>query len=113
MKIILDSDTSDCPGAICKILNESEVMSRLVQSDYDACGVASSFGWSVKDVKGNVAEFDENGNIVKNIKCDHSGTDGTIDCKGCGVKAMQFISSAIEYINSNDGKTAEDPGYFE
>lgn len=113
MNIILDADTSDCPGAVCKILNESETKSILVQVDYDACGVASSFGWSVQEVKGNIAKFDEKGNIVHNVKCDHSGTDGTIDCKTCGVKAMQFIESAIDYINSNDGKVAEDPGYFD
>ena len=113
MKIILDSDTSDCPGAVCKILSESEVMSRLVQSDYDACGVASSFGWSVKDVPGRVAKFDSDLNVIEKYDCCHSGTDGTMDCESCGVKAMQFISSAIEYISNNDGKTVEDPGYFD
>ena len=100
MNIILDADTSDCPCAVCKILNATETKSILVQVDYDACGVASSFGWSVKDVVGA-------------HPCEHDGTDGTIDCKTCGVKAMQFIESAIDYINSNDGKVAEDPGYFD
>ena len=51
--------------------------------------------------------------VVGAHPCEHDGTDGTIDCKTCGVKAMQFIESAIDYINSNDGKVAEDPGYFD
>jgi hypothetical protein len=100
MKIVLDSDTSDCPGAVCKILNESETKSILVQTDYDAPGVASSFGWNIRSVKNKK-------------KCDHRHTDGTIDCPDCGVAAIQFISSAIEYINENDGATADDPGYFD
>lgn len=99
MKIILDSDTSDCRGAICKILNHNEKRSILVQCDYDACGVANSFGWSVKK--------------VRRKGCSHSHTDGTVDCPDCGTKAMTFISSAIDYINNNDGKTVEDPGYFQ
>jgi hypothetical protein len=96
-KIILDADTGDCPGCVCKILNESR--SILMQSDYEAPSVASSFGWSVK--------------TVRRRGCSHDGTDGTIDCKICGVTASQFIKSAQDYIEANDGKSVDDPGYFE
>ena len=101
MKIVLDADTSDCPSAVCKILNESETRSILVQIDYDAPGVASSFGWSIRSVQN------------KAKKCDHVHSDGTVDCEDCGVTATQFIGSAIEWINENDGATADDPGYFD
>jgi hypothetical protein len=30
----------------------------------------------------------------------------------CGVKAIQFIESAVEFLNDNDGAVADDPGYF-
>lgn len=43
--------------------------------------------------------------------CDHSGTDGTVDCK-CGLKAGDFIADARNFIDHNDGATVEDPGYF-
>lgn len=96
-KITLDADTGDCPGCVCKVLSD-DGRSRLVQSDYEDPGVASSFGWSVKR--------------VRRKGCQHSGTDGTIDCPDCGVKAGQFIQSAQEFIEANDGKRVEDPGYF-
>lgn len=44
--------------------------------------------------------------------CDHSSTDGTVDCK-CGVTASQFIQAAGEWLRDNDGAEAEDPGYFQ
>lgn len=97
-KITLDADTSDCPGCVCKVLAD-DGRSRLVQSDYEAPGVASSFGWSVRR--------------VRRKRCQHDGTDGTIDCPGCGTKASQFIQSAQAYIESHDGKRVEDCGYFE
>jgi DNA-directed RNA polymerase subunit RPC12/RpoP len=45
--------------------------------------------------------------------CNHSGTDGTIDCKECGLKAIDFINSAGEWLRNNDGAKAEDLGYFQ
>lgn len=98
MKIILDADTSDCPGCVCKILNWLETRSILVQQDHQAVGVASSFGWSTRDVGPD--------------HCGHDGTDGSVDCKTCGTTADEFISAAIEFINDHDGDVAEDPGYF-
>ena len=99
MKITLDADTSDCPGAVCKILSE-DGRSVLVQVDYDAPGVASSFGWTISSVR------PEN-------KCEHNHTDGTVDCPDCGVKAIDFISEASDWITANDGAETDDPGYFE
>jgi hypothetical protein len=99
VNIILDADTSDCPGCVCKILNSTESRSILVQEDHQAVGVAPTFGWSVRDVGDG--------------ECDHDGTDGSVDCKECGTKAIEFISAAIEFINDHDGDVAEDPGYFE
>ena len=50
---------------------------------------------------------------LKEEKCDHSHTDGTIDCPDCGLKAMDFINSARQWLDDNDGAQAEDPGYFD
>lgn len=104
-KIILDADTSDCPGCVCKILNHNESRSILVQEDYGALGVASSFGWSLRVVQSKVFE-----RVIG--RCDHHRTDGSVDCPDCGVKASAFIASATEWINENDGAEADDPGYF-
>lgn len=95
-KITLDADTSDCPGCVCKVVND-DGRDILVQQDYSAPGVASTFGWSVRRVGGG---------------CEHDGSDGTCDCKTCGVTAGQFITAAIDYINDHDGESVEDPGYF-
>jgi hypothetical protein len=97
-QITLDTDV--CGGAYCLIVNDdgSDI---LIQSDWDLPGVASTFGWSVREVK------------TPGRDCDHSGTDGTIDCPECGLKAGTFISEAGDWINSNDGATVDDPGYFD
>lgn len=89
-------DTSE-RYAICKIVSD-DGRDILVQTDYSAPGVASTFGWSLQSVGEG---------------CDHDGTDGTTDCKTCGCTAGQFIAAAIDYINDHDGESVEDPGYFE
>lgn len=104
-KIILDADTSDCPGCICKVLNHNESRSILVQEDHQSPGVASSFGWNIRDVQPQNYGY-------YGITCHHENTDGTVDCEHCGVKASTFIAAATEWINENDGCEAEDPGYF-
>lgn len=48
---------------------------------------------------------------LKDETCDHSGTDGTVDCN-CGLTASDFIQAARAWIDDNDGAEAEDPGYF-
>jgi|LakMenEpi03Aug12_release.lakeMendotaPanAssembly.Ray.scaffolds.fasta_scaffold383687_3 hypothetical protein len=97
-KITLDTDV--CGGAYCLIVND-DGQDILVQTDWELPGVASTFGWNIREVK------------TPGRDCDHQGTDGTIDCPDCGLKAIAFIEEAGEWINSNDGATAEDPGYFE
>lgn len=70
----------------------------LVQVDYDYPGVASAFGWSVAMVGEG---------------CEHSGTDGTVDCRDCGTTAVGFIAAASEWMSENDGATVDDPGWFD
>ena len=87
-----------CPGEI--IPEDSTLEPLLIQTDWDFPGVASTFGWS--------KELVQHGNR----SCDHSATDGTIDCPECGCRAGQFIESARQFLDENDGATVEDPGYF-
>lgn len=83
------------------ILNE-DGREILVQLDYDWPGVASTFGWHVS----------MNEPFPYAEKCDHDGTDGTIDCPACGLPAASFIAAARHYLDEHEGKRAEDPGYF-
>lgn len=45
--------------------------------------------------------------------CEHEATDGTVPCKACGLKPGDFIAAAGDYLDDNDGATADDPGYFQ
>ena len=104
-------------------------MSVYVQNDWDYPGVAGNFGWSIRSVQRKFAcPFDGEriqyndcrqfcAELCKQARdrlswhpCDHSGTDGTVDCQ-CGVTAGEFISAAREWLD-HDGATADDPGYF-
>ena len=100
-----------CPGEILgpKIREQDSrgrfkwaQQSVLVQTDWDYPGVAGSFGW-------NMAEVQQE---ERTAPCDHSGTDGTVTCPECSLTATDFISAAYDWLISNDGATAEDPGYF-
>jgi hypothetical protein len=73
----------------------------LVQTDWDFPATAETFGWSTRNVQ-----------VCPECDCDHNGTDGTVDCPDCGIKAGDFIDAAREWLDNNDGVTAEDPGYF-
>jgi hypothetical protein len=97
-KIMLDANPSDAPGCI-KIELVGTNKTRLIQTDLDWPGIANTFGWSVADVR-------------TPSDCQHDGTDGTVDCPSCGLSANEFISAAREFIDANDGKIVEDPGYF-
>lgn len=134
LKITLDSNPSDASGCI-KIL-ASDGRDILIQTDWDFPGIATTFGWSTKQVqkcpncgkiqidvidRGGAECFDcedcdnppGNDTHTSTITtCDHSHTDGTVDCK-CGVAAHDFIQAARQWIDDNDGTEAEDPGYFE
>lgn len=74
----------------------------LVQTDWDYPATAQSLGWSLRRVqlKG------KRDPIVVTMKrtpprghgCDHSGTDGTINCPDCGITASDFIAAAGEFL---------------
>jgi hypothetical protein len=134
--IYIDTD-SHAPCCPCRIVDKETGKDILVQTDWDFPGFASTFGWSVRDVQkcrgchatlptpDYDSEFDDApikcdecgrkkfGKKGQNTICDHSGTDGTIDCKDCGVTASEFIESAREFLEENDGAEADDPGYFD
>lgn len=77
-----------------------KVPSILIQTDWEHPSIASTFGWSIRDVQCNT-------------RCDHRHTDGTVDCPDCGLSAGEFISAAAEWLDDNIGETADDPGYFQ
>lgn len=82
----------------------------LVQTDRDYPSIASTFGWDIRTVPGRRG--------LRNVRCTHDGTDGTIGCNAgdpyasCGTDAGTFIAAAYAYLEAHDGATAEDPGYF-
>jgi hypothetical protein len=90
-----------CPGEI--LADDGRTL--LIQTDWDFPGVASSFGWNIADVTVYSGRF--------RLPCDHSETDGTVDCPRCGTRAGVFIEAARDWLTENDGATADDPGYFE
>lgn len=103
----------------------------LVQVDYDYPGLASTFGWSVSSVQPTPPDECPHGEedwrtcakcagdfgkpLLERTgggPCDHSGTDGTVDCPDCGMKAGDFIGAAYDFLVEHEGDEAEDPGYF-
>jgi hypothetical protein len=99
---------------------------RLIQTDWDYPRVASTFGFSLSTVQ-RCRECGQIHNVELGCKrfachdcddlvgevCDHSGTDGTVDCKECGLKAGAFINSARDFMDDHIGDSADDPGYFD
>lgn len=100
MKITLDSNPSDAPCCLKIVAEDGRDI--LIQTDWDYPGIASTFGWSISNVK---AETDPD--------CEHSGTDGTVNCPHCGLGAGIFIYEARQWLDDNDGAETEDPGYFD
>jgi len=93
-----------------------------VQTDWDYPALASRFGWSLRDVQHcrhckrplNVNADDHGavrcedcGKRKGNVYCDHGGTDGTVDCKECGLKVGDFLGAAFDFLAENDGTTAD------
>ena len=72
----------------------------LVQVYYDYPGVARTFGWRGPRVRKG---------------CHHDGTDGTVDCKGCGLTVPEMIGQAGAFLDriADTGRSAEDPGYLD
>ena len=94
MKITLRSH-----NVVTALLEAEDGRDRLIQTDWDAPGIARSFGWNIGEVGTG--------------ECPHESTDGTVTCKGCGKKAGDFITAALDWIQDNDGAEIEDPGYFD
>lgn len=71
----------------------------LFQTDWDFPGLARSLGWRGK---------------IGRERCQHRGTDGTVDCPDCGRKAGDFISAAREWLDAHTGCTFRGKGeeYF-
>lgn len=106
--ITLDSNPSDAPCCL-KIVND-DGRDVLVQTDRDWPGIASTFGWSIVNVQAPGLGYDAE---YYRPACHHHSTDGTVDCRECGITAGQFIEAAREWLDDHDGAEAEDPGYFE
>lgn len=75
----------------------------LVQTDWDYCSLAQSFGWSLRAVQHDPIDSDP---------CEHSSTDGTVICKECSMPVSIFIARAQNWLDEHIGATADDPGYF-
>jgi hypothetical protein len=108
MKITLDSNPSDAPCCVKIIAQDGR--DQLIQTDWDFPSIASTFGFSLVSVQPSGREFGSED--TDRPPCQHSGTDGTVDCKDCACTATQFISAARQWLDDNDGAEAEDPGYF-
>jgi hypothetical protein len=68
----------------------------LVQTDWDFPSAAQGLGWSLSRVqkRGGKTVF-----LARKGKgCDHGSTDGTVNCKECGVTASEFINAAREFL---------------
>ena len=61
----------------------------LIQSDWDYCGTATSFGW---------------------CSCKCGETDGTLDC--AHRKVSDMITEAGNYLDEHIGDIIDDPGYL-
>lgn len=71
----------------------------LYQTDWDYPAGASRCGWSIQRVqmRGGKAQH-----LARRPRhgCSHSGTDGTVDCRECGVTALDFIRAAGRFLDS-------------
>ena len=70
------------------------------QTDWDWCGLAQTFGWSIRDVQWDGTD------------CAHESSDGTVKCTACGMTPARFIQEASNFLDYSLGKGVEDPGYF-
>ncbi len=111
-----------CPG---EIIDDGTGQTILIQTDWDYPGTASTFGWWLGYVQAchkcgeRLDAPDDSASLLtcdgcgeEQQPCGHDGTDGTVDCPECGVTASDFIAAARDWLDNNDGVTADDPGYF-
>lgn len=85
MKITLQSGDF---GSYLLVGDDSQ--NRLIQTDWDFPGIASTFGWS---------------------PCSCGATDGTVAC--AHKNAGQMIAEAQAFLDEHIGDDFADPGYFE
>lgn len=89
------------------------VRGELVQTDWDFPATAESCGWNMRRVQRTPETYAKLSPLChcgetrflqrapnRDHGCSHVGTDGTIDCRDCGVTASEFISAAAEYLDS-------------
>jgi hypothetical protein len=88
---------------IYQIQDESKTV--YIQTDWDYPSVATTFGWSLRDVQVQNAGY-------YGVLCAHEDTDGTVQCKGCGLQPSTFISDASDWLGNHEGTIVDDPGYF-
>jgi len=72
------------------LLTAEDGQDRLIQTDWDFPGIASTFGWS---------------------PCECVATDGTVAC--VHKNAGQMIAEAQAFLDEHIGEDVADPGYFE
>lgn len=73
----------------------------LYQCDYDFPSGASRCGWSIRRVQKRGSRTEHLSRAVRGKRnCEHRSTDGTVDCRECGVTASEFISAAAEFLGS-------------
>jgi hypothetical protein len=106
MKITLNSNPKEAPGCLLIINENGDTL--LIQTDWEWPGVANAFGWNMLSVQRDYSQLCNKG---KSLVCEHRHTDGTVDCPDCGVKVREFIASARQWLDENDGAETDDPGY--
>lgn len=92
-----------------------------IQSNREYASLARTFGWDISTVgpqwydedKAELMPNKERATYEKQCYCKHEETDGTMDCKQCGVMVGDFLSAAYNYLIESTGKIVDDPGYFD
>ena len=77
----------------------------LYQTDWDYPRAAERCGWQLCRVQlrgGILTELARvnRSRLLSGADCRHSGTDGTVDCRECGITASEFIQAAGDYLDS-------------
>ncbi len=86
---VLDANPDDAPGCVAVYCPADPSQNQLIQTDWDWPPTARLFGWNMR---------------ARGERCEHRGTDGTVDCPDCKRTAGSFIRAAREFIDNNDGK---------
>jgi hypothetical protein len=77
------------------------VRGQLYQYDYEWPGLARSLGWNLARVQRVRGAMQHLARLPSRATaCLHLGTDGTVDCRDCGVTASEFIRAAAEYLDA-------------